>query len=507
MKKHNQFHKALLSTLFILSVPIVLSGCSLGPEYEVPSTVMEDTYMHAQTSLPIKENTHWWASFNDPILNQLVEDAQRQNISLKMASERIQMAKNYHKVVESYKLPTISLGAGYYHYQISDNTPLLGGLVSPTPVPSSLQPALGSSVSLADNQQSGMMLGASIGWEMDMFGRIEHQTEAAKIRAEQFVIFQKGLYTLITADVVHNYLQLRGAQERKAVLRDAIEDEKKILNLVSKVVENGLGSQLDLAQAKAMLAASESMLPQLEVTEQVHKHRLSILLSKSLHEMDKRLDKPMGLLQVEGIIPTGLPSELLTRRFDIAYAEREMAALNEEVGVAVANQYPKFFLTGSPGLSAGSFSELFNGDSLGWVGSAGIRWNVFDAGRGDAMVAFNEAKFKSAVLSYQNKVDSAFKEVDSLLFAYGRSQENQSKVDDATAATQNAVEKAKSLYEAGLTNSLSVLDAQRQLNTMRDRQVVAKLQTSQVTVNLYKALGGDWIIAEADEEDKDEKEV
>ena len=488
MKKHNVLNAVFLSTVF------ALSGCAVGPDYQAPSTIMEDTYMYAETSTPLPESTHWWERFNDPVLDQLVWDAQHQNISLKMASERIQMAKNYHKAIESYKLPTLSIGASYYHYQISENTPLLGDLVSPIAVPPALQPSLGSSLSLGDDQQHGFTLGATIGWELDLFGRINHQTEAAKIRAEQSVIFQKSLYTLITAEVVHNYLQLRGTQERKAVLLDAIADQKKILDLVDKVVKNGLGSDLDRAQAQAMLAVNESMLPQLEVAEQVHKHRLSILLAESLQAVDARVEKEQPLNRIGGMIPTGLPSDLLTRRFDIALAEREMAALNEEVGAAVANQYPKFFLTGTPGLSAGSFSDLFSGNSFGWVGSAGIKWNVFDAGRGKAIAAFNEARFKSAALGYQNKVDSAFKEVDSLLFAYGRSKENQQKIDDATQMTDKAVSKAQSLYQAGLIDSLSVLDAQRQLNAMRDRQVAAKLQTAQVMVSLYKALGGDWIV-------------
>lgn len=480
-----------------ISTALLLTGCSIGPDYQVPTVTLEETYMNAQNTDSFEETAGWWYRFDDPVLNQLVEEAQQQNISLRVASERIQMAKNYHKIVESYKLPTVNIGAGYYHYQISENTPLVGDLVSPISVPANLQPALGSSVSVADNQQSGLLLGASVGWELDLFGRIEHQTQAAQIRTEQSVIYRKGLYTLITAEVIHNYLQLRGAQERIQVLGESISDQREILSLTLKVMDSGFGSELDVAQARANLAAVESMLPQLKVSEQVHKHRLSILLEKSLRDIDAQLAAPGKIKEIEGVIPTGLPSDLLSRRFDIAFSEREMAAINQEVGAAVANQYPKFFLTGAPGLSAGDFSDLFNSDSLGWVGSAGISWNVFDAGRGDAMVAFNEARFKSAVLEYQNRVDTAFKEVDSMLFTYGRSKENQAKVNVATNETAKAVDKAKSLYKAGLVDSFSVLDAQRQLNMMRDQQVIAKLQTSEVTVKLYKALGGDWSLPES----------
>jgi len=192
------------------------------------------------------------------------------------------------------------------------------------------------------------------------------------------------------------------------------------------------------------------------------------------------------------MIPTGLPSQLLTRRPDIRLAEREMAALNEDVAASIANRYPKFSLTGMPGLNVSSFDDLFSSDSIGWGASVGISWNVFDGGRGEAHVEMNEARFKSAALSYQHAVDSAFTEVDTMLFSYGRSRENQKRVDEAALAVDHAVDKAKSLYRAGFVDHLSVLDAQRQQKIMRDRQIAAKLQTAQITVAVYKALGGNW---------------
>lgn len=489
----------------IAALNMLVVGCSSAPDYEMPQTTMDDTYMNAlsDASMPMSNKKDWWTCFNDPVLNKLVWDAQHQNTTLRIASERIQMAKNYHQIVESFKLPTISVGASYYNYQISENTPLIGEAVSPITIPSGLQPAFGDSITLANAQQDGLMLGATISWEADLFGRIAHQVNAAKIKQEQAEIYKQGLYTLLTAEVIHNYLQLRGTQEREQVLVTIIDDQKRLVTLVEKVVENGFGSELDLAQAKAMLAATEAMLPQLEVAEQVHKHRISIILAESLRDIDERLSNFVPFNNITDIIPTGLPSELLERRFDIKLAEREMAAINEEIGVAIAAQYPKFYLTGAPGLSAGSFDDLFSSGSFGWLGSVGIHWNVFDAGRGDALIAFEEARFKSAALSYQYTVDGAFKEVDSLLFAYGKSQENNLKFDEALKASEVAVKKAKSLYEAGLIDSLAVLDAQRQYNTMRDKQIAAKLQTAQLTVGLYKSLGGDWNIVDVESADKD----
>ncbi len=476
-----------------IALALILSGCAVGPDYVEPTVSMADTYLNATEHHSITNETgtapFWWESLNDGALNAMVEDVQQQNIPLKVASQRIQMANAYKSMVDSFKVPTVNVGGGYFNYQLSENDSLLGPAFG-------LSDALESStgMSLLDNQHDGGFLGASIAWEADLFGRIDRQSNAAKIRVEQAEIMQSGLNTLITADLIHNYLQFRGAQERKALMLENIEDQKQTLALVERVVSSGFGSDLDYAQAQASLAATESLIPQLEIAEQVHKHRLATLLGEPLSHVDIRLASHQPLPVLEGNIPVGLPSDLLKRRPDIRIAEREMAAINEELASSMANQYPKFFLTGTPGVSASSFDDLFSSDSFGWAGAVGVSWNVFDGGRGDAMIEMNEARFEVAALSYQHAVDSAITEVDTALFAYGRSQQNQGQIDKAIIATDRAVDKAKSLYRAGLIDHLSVLDAQRQQRMMQDRSIAAKLQTAQATVTVYKALGGDWAL-------------
>ena len=474
--------------LLSLVIAGVLSGCSVGPDYEDPKVAISDSYLYQQEVTVNNEvQKHWWTQFEDETLNQLVMDVQQQNIPLQLASERIKMANSYKSVVESFKVPTISVGGGYYNYQLSKNDSLLAPAFAAS---DALQPATG--MTLLEQQHDGGFLGATIAWEADLFGRIDRQSNAASIRVEQAEIFRSGLNTLITADIIHNYLQYRGAYERMEIAQANIEDQKQTLELVKKVVRSGYGSELDLAQAQAMLAATESIIPQLEIAQQVHKQRIAVLLGEPLTKIDIRLANGQAVPNFDAVVPLGLPSDLLERRPDIRIAEREMAAVNEELAASVANRYPKFFLTGTPGVSAGSFDDLFSSDSFGWAGTAGISWNVFDGGRGEALVEMNEARFKASALGYQQAVDSAFVEVDSMLFAYGRSKQNQEQIDKATAAVNKAVTKAKFLYKAGLVDHLAVLDAQRQQKVMQDQQVAAKLQTAQVTVGLYKALGGDW---------------
>ncbi|MFV8457007.1 efflux transporter outer membrane subunit [Vibrio owensii] len=483
-----------------LVLAMSLSGCAVGPDYQTPTTSMAETYLYADqngVSRNAETEPFWWTEFNDPTLNDLMLDMQSQNIPLKVAAERIKMADNYKTVVESFKVPTINVGAGYVNYQLSKNDSLLGPALNPIgDSAAGLPPQIGNTT-LLDNQHDGVFAGASIAWELDLFGRIDRQSNAAQIRVEQAEIYQSGLTTLLTADLIHNYLQYQGASERLDLAKSNLEDQRKTMDLVEKVVRSGYGSDLDLAQAKATLAAMESIIPQLEIAQQVHKHRIAVLLGEPLSKVEVRLAETQGVPAMQNVVPIGLPSDLLQRRPDIRLAEREMAAINEELAASIANQYPKFFLTGAPGVSASSFDDLFSSDSFGWVGAAGISWNVFDGGRGDALEDINQARFDAATLTYQHAVDSAFAEVDSTLFAYGRSQENQRRIDDALVATDKAVGKAKSLYLAGLIDHLSVLDAQRQQRMMQDRQITAKLQTAQVTVALYKSLGGDWALEQS----------
>ncbi|MFW8633221.1 efflux transporter outer membrane subunit [Vibrio natriegens] len=485
---------------FILA-PIVLAlsltGCAVGPDYQGPTTSIAETYLNSQDSglsTESQTNEFWWTEFNDPILNQLVQDMQSQSIPLKVAAERVKMANSYKTMVESFKVPTISLSAGYMNYQFSKNDSSLGPILNPlSDSVSGLPPQVGN-VTLMDNQHDGVFAGADISWEMDLFGRIDRQANAAQIRLEQAEIYQSGLTTVITADLIHNYLQYQGASERLDLAKSNLDDQKRTMNLVEKVVQSGYGSDLDLAQAKATLAAMEAIVPQLEIAQQTHKHRIAVLLGEPLTKVETRLAQNHGVPSMQNMVPVGLPSDLLKRRTDIRLAEREMAALNEELAASIADQYPKFFLTGAPGLSASSFDDLFSSDSFGWMGAAGVSWNLFDGGRGEAIEAMNQARFDSATLSYQHTVDAALAETESTLFAYGRSQENQRRVNDALKATDNAVSKAKSLYRAGLIDHLSVLDAQRQQRMMQDQRVAAKLQTAQATIALYKSLGGDWTL-------------
>ncbi|GEA50780.1 outer membrane protein [Vibrio inusitatus NBRC 102082] len=475
---------------------MLLAGCAVGPEYEAPQDTVGSAFLvedvEGTAASDEKVKAGWWAQFEDETLDELVNIAQNENISLQIAAQRVKSAQAYQRAVESFKVPTITVNMGATSYGFSENDPLVGPLVTPGGL-GQINQAIGQD-SVLDSSYDFTTLSANISWEVDVFNRLEYQAQSAQARAEQVEIMREGMVTLITSDVIHNYFQFRGAQERKQIAIETQESQRETLKLVESLVRNGYGSDLDLAQAKAALSATKAILPQLDIAKNVHKQRLAILLGKNSAEMDELLAKQGMVPDFKGTVPIGLASDVLQSRPDIRIAEKEMVAINADVGAAVANKYPRFYLTGSPGLLAGDFSDLFSSDSAAWVASVGASWTVFDGGRTDAQIDLQESRFNAAALGYEQTVNTAISEVETLLYTYGSSQEAESYVADTLVEADNAVAKADSLYRAGLVDYISVLDAQRQQKLVRDAQVSANLQTSQVLVSLHKALGGNWEI-------------
>ncbi|GGO66180.1 efflux transporter outer membrane subunit [Bowmanella pacifica] len=472
---------------------MLLSGCSMAPNYQLPEVAMADVYMHSGAQGTEQSSTFsqsWWTSFEDAELNQLVEAAQQQNITLKIASERIQSAQAYQQSVASFKVPSLSVSGGYADIRLSQNEAMMGKVVSGVALPDMLG---GGKLSLMSKDQQDFTLGLNASWELDLFGRIDSLSQAASIGVEQANIMKNATNTLITAEVINNYLQYRGAEERIAIARVNIQEQQQTLQLVESLTRHGYGSELDVANAKAALATTRSSLPMLETAKSVHLNRLAILLGENIAQTQGRFS-PLPLPAMNALVPTGLPSELLTRRPDIAMAERTVAAQNQQVGAAIASQYPSFFLTGAPSLVAGDFGDLFEADSSSWVLGAGFSWNLFDGGRTEALLKMQQAGFNEAVLNYQNTVNAAINEVETALKAYANGQQYHQHMTEANNQAQSAVDKATALYRAGLVNHLAVLDAQRQKNQLQDAEVVARLNTATNVVLLHKALGGNWSV-------------
>lgn len=468
-------------------IALLLSGCSVTPEYQAPDTISTDAvYMHQGEHSQQHTTGHWWRQFNDPQLDQLIADMQAQNINLQIAAERIQAAAAYQQAVASLKVPTVSAGVSGGSYGISEKDPLLGAAVAGITLPISDQ-----KIELIDKSQQVYAVGVNVSWQADLFGRLDALDQAAQIRQEQAEILRQGVTTLVTADLIHNYLQYRGAQARLAIATQNIDDQLTTLEMVETLVSSGYGSDLDLAKARAALAAMSANKTALQTAEKAHLYRIATLLGQHPSEVTQRFSAA-PLPEVTGKIPVGLPSSLLQRRTDIALAEREMAAINHELGASIAGRYPDMYLTASPATLAGNVDELFSSGSSSWLAGVGINWTLFDGGRTEAVIDMQQARFKQAGLRYQQAVNSAFNEVETSLMSYGNSLTFHQQLQQASNQSHIAVDKAKHLYQAGLIDYLQVLDAQRQQHQLDDAAIIAKLNIAANLVLVNKALGGDW---------------
>ena len=477
-----------LKPLSIVLSAILMTGCAVGPDYKVPApeAKIADDFAYNQATSQEVLTSPWWKQFNDPVLDQLIEQSKTDNYSIKIAAERVKLAESYRSAVSAAQLPQIGLGAGYSKTSLSRQGPVGGPLDST----SNLLTANG--MPGINTQLPAFYAGATIGWEPDLFNRMGYMEDAATARADQLEIMAYGTELLVTGAVAENYLQLRGAQQQRNILDQQINDLERLQNKVTRLVENGLASSAEQASIDSVVSAAKSMRPQVETAIKVHMHRIAILLGKPPLSLVSELTPATAVPEMKGMLPVGLPSDLLKRRPDIRIAEREMKIANAEMGIAIANQYPRFYLTGAPGSVSTDFDDLFSSGSDFWNATAGVQWNLFDGGLREAMEAAAESRTHTSALAYQRTILQAFGEVESLLSAYGNSQQAINDLEQALASANTAIEKVETLKQSGLASTPDVLKARMDVYKLESAVAAAKTQHAGIVVALYKSLGGHW---------------
>ena len=303
---------------------------------------------------------------------------------------------------------------------------------------------------------------------------------------------QRDVLVSLLAEVARNYIGARSYQQRLAITRDNIRVQREILDLSSNRFQNGLNSDLDVQQATAVLTSTEAQVPTLEAGFQQNVYALAVLLAKPpgalLNEMFAV--KPIPL--TPPTVPVGLPSDLLQRRPDVQRAERELAAATARIGVAKADYFPKFSLTGFAALESISASDWFDYDSRAWSAGPTVQWELFEAGRIRANVRVQNARQEQALDSYQQTVLTALEDVENALTAYAKEQVRRESLSQSVQANQQALELSTQLYKSGLADFLRVLDSERSLYAAQDALVQSDQAVSVNLVQLYKALGGGW---------------
>ena len=343
------------------------------------------------------------------------------------------------------------------------------------------------------NRQSDLFrTGFDASWELDLFGGIRRELEAAHADTEGVEEARRNLLILVEAEVARNYFALRSTQTRIETATKNIQAQQKALELATSRFKAGLTNELDVKTAEAQLASSQSVLPTLEAFTQASIHRLGVLLGGEPGSLQQELAAKAPLAQLPPEVPVGLPADILRRRPDVRQAERAVAAATARIGVAEADLYPRFALTGSLTGSSTTFSGITHGANRLWSFGPGIHWPVFDGGRIRANIKIQNALQEEALTTYEKTVMQAMEEVENALVAYAKEQNRMVLLNEAVEANRRSLTLAQDLYSKGLITFLNVIDAERSLFANEDQLTQSQTAVRTNLVALYKALGGGW---------------
>lgn len=453
----------------------MLTACAVGPSYKSPEPAVPEQWDEISSGITTARTglTRWWALLGDPVLNQLVEEALVGNLPLREAAARIEESRARYRIAAAARFPEIDAHGSATRNRQSENAQFAGG-----------------------DDYSDFAIGVAASWELDVFGRVRRQVESATALEAASEENRRDVMIILCAEVGQRYVNLRTLQQRLAVARANLASQEEIFRLTSTRFELGLSSGLDVAQAEQVLATTRTSIPPLELALTAEINALSVLLGDPPGRLRDRFAASAPIPQPPETVGTGLPLDLLRQRPDLRRAERELAAQNARIGVAVADLYPRFSLLGNIGLDATTVGDVFEGASRTYGVGPSMIWNVFDAGRIRAQIRAEEALTEQALLRYEQQLLVALAEVENALAAYGRTREERLAVADAVTASSVALDLATLLYKDGAVDFQNVLDAQRTLLTQEDRLAVTDGAVVQSLVRLYLALGGGWDPAE-----------
>jgi NodT family efflux transporter outer membrane factor (OMF) lipoprotein len=439
------------------------------------------------TARPPAELTRWWTTLSDPLLLSLVERAVQANLDVREAEARIREARATRTVVAADAWPSLNATGIYTRNRRSENV-----ISTPSSVPGGGSGGSSSNLFGFGGEQDFFQSSFDASWELDVFGRVRWSVEAAEANIAAAEESRSDVLVTLLADVARNYVELRGFQYRLAIAHENIAAQEESLEIARVRFQAGVTSALDEAEAQSLLASTRAQVPPLERGAQQTIHRLGILLGQPpgtlLTELSPQASIPQAILA--GAI--GLPSDLLRRRPDIRRAERELAAATARIGVAAADLFPRFSLTGALGLQSLDVTDLAEWPSRFWTAGGAVRWPIFDAGRIRANIRVQDARQEQALARYERTILQSLEEVENALVGYAREQERRQLLIAAVQADREALELASERYTGGLTDFVNVILAQRTLYTSQD--ALAQNETSVIVqlLALYKALGGGW---------------
>jgi outer membrane protein, multidrug efflux system len=460
-----------LNTLCALTV--FLAGCTVGPNYKRPNTDVPTAYRGltpeevANTSAPSLGEQKWWEVFQDERLQQLIRTALQQNYDERIAATHILEAQEQVVLAHANQLPNVNVsGAGT-------------GLRNP---------ATGPIPSYSFNYGK---ITANAAWDLDFWGKYRRATEAARANLLATDWAREEVNATLISNVAAGYFQLRELDLELEISQKALASRKESLELTKTLEEHGINSILDVRQAEQLVYTAGTEIADVQRRIGQQEDLLSVLLGNNPGPITPRgkelIDQPHA-----PTVPTGLPSALLERRPDIRQAEGLLAAANARIGVARAAYFPDIALTAQPGFLSSSLTGLFSGSAGLWNFTGTITQPIFEGGALHANVRLAQAQQQEAVLTYQQIIQGAFRDVSDALIAYQQNQEFRAQQELLADAAQDAAQLSGKRYEAGTTNYLEVLTNETNYLSAEIGLAQARLNELLALVQIYKALGGGW---------------
>jgi len=449
-----------------------LAACSpVGPNYQPPRPETPAHWSEATSAVQESQSAalrQWWLLFNDPLLDSLINRAFAANLDLQIAETRIREARAQRQIATAAGLPAFDLDGGYVNSGRSKN------------------------VSSGGTRQELFEAHFDASWEIDVFGGVRRQTEAAEANLAAAVEDWRDVGVSLAAETARSYLELRASQQRLAIARANSRTQEQTLDLVRNKFQNGLGNELEVAQAETLLAQTRAQAPALESSAAQATHQLALLLGQKPQALKAELSQPAKTPPPPPQLPVVLPSELLRQRPDIRSAERQLAAATAAVGASTAELFPRFSLAALIGLQSNSLPDLIARSSRFWSAGPTVQWSLFDGGKARAGVEISEARRQRARATYEKTVLAALGETESALVALDRERITRTILAEAETASQRAVLIARGQHQSGLATFLNVLQSENALLQTQDKLAQSEQQLALDLVALYKALGGGW---------------
>jgi multidrug efflux system outer membrane protein len=458
----------IILSLFTLS----LFGCMIGPDYRRPIVETPPSWRFEEKGAREVTNTAWWEQFDDPVLGELIQVALKENKDVKIAAGRVEEFMGRYGTTRAALFPQVSAGATAGRSRVTGN--------GPTP----LTPA-------TENPANNFFTFLNAGWEIDLWGKLRRATEASRADLLSTEEGRRAVILTLVTSVASAYVNLRDLDTQLEIAQRTTKSREQSYHLFQLRFRGGVISELELSQVKSEYEQALSTIPFIEKIIAQQENALSVLLGRNPGPIPrgKKIDE-FAL----PAIPAGLPSDLLTNRPDILQAEQDLIAANARIGVARSLYFPAISLTGLFGLASADLSNLFTGPSRTWIWAVPVTAPIFTGGAISGQVKSAEAVQQQALLRYQQVIQTGFREVEDALIDQKRSREQLEIQAQQVESLRNSARFASLRFDNGYTSYIEVLDAERSLFNAELSQAQTKGVLFQSLVNLYKAMGGGWIM-------------